>query len=117
MISSASELQAVYGKSQDFCDASDEIQATLQKFAEHEVELKRSGVEYPDDDYKPWVIIVDSMCTRQAWQVGPILAAHGVHGVFQSGQLAEQLAGQWCHPKPPDPKARYKSRKKEKWNP
>ena len=100
--------QRSHKDSQDYPDV-DQIDAATAK---REAEIKRSGVVMPDDDYKPWVIIIDSMCTRQAWQLGPILGAHGVHGVFQSGPMAQQLAGIWCHPQEPDPKARYKRRKK-----
>lgn len=78
-----------------------------------EAELTRSGVKFPDDDAQPWVIIVDEMTTRQAWQIGPILGAHGVHGVFKAGPMAQQLADLWCHPKPKDPKARYKRKKEQ----
>ena len=74
-------------------------------------ELKMAGIEDRDDDFKPWVIIVESMSTRQACELGPILKAFGITGVFQAGALAEQMAAQWCHPKPPDPKAKYRRRK------
>ena len=109
-----SELSDAWRSQENAQDVSEIDEDTRRR----EAELTRSGVKFPDDDYQPWVIIVDRMCTRQAWQLGPILGAHGVHGVFKAGFMAQQLASVWCHPKELDPKAKYKRRaKKEKWNP
>lgn len=72
-----------------------------------------NGVKMPDDDHAPWVIIVSDMTTAQAHGVGRLLAEHGVHGVFQSGVLAAQLAQQWI-PDPnaePDLKRKYRRHK------
>lgn len=107
-----SDLQAAWGNTEDSQDHSD-VDQVDEKTRRREAELTRSGLKLPDDDAQPWVIIVDEMTTRQAWQVGPILGAHGVHGVFKAGPMAQQLADVWCHPKPKDPKARYRKRKSQ----
>ena len=110
-MSPGNDLASVWGSPENVQGNLD-VDAIDAQTEKREAELVRSGVKFPDDDYQPWVIIVDRMCTRQAWQLGPILGAHGVHGVFKAGDMAQQLASLWCHPKEPDPKARYKRRKK-----
>ena len=95
--------------------ATDDILRILRHYhelyKERAEELKLAGALPPDDDEKPWVIIVEKMTTAQAYEIAPILKQFGVIGVFQSGAMAKQMAAQWCHPKPPDPKKRYRKRK------
>lgn len=71
-----------------------------------------NGVRTENNNPHPVVIIVKSMTTLQACQIGKMLTQYGVTGVMQGGPLAEQLVQQWVdRPLTEEPVKRWKHKK------
>ena len=52
------------------------------------------GAKVPTEDGRPWVIIIKSMTSKQAMELGPVLGNLGITGTFRSGHVADLLVKQ-----------------------
>lgn len=65
------------------------------------IAVAASAIELPQDEARHVVVVLDEkMTSAQMQQLGKVLGDAGYHGVFQSGQLAEQMYVRWVKDPP-----------------